>query len=262
MVGKVLTGNGITRYERGAYDLVGGEELSDYERDQLLELCRQRLDAFRMQRGEEVGCLLTQKPEASGTGAATAPRSAARSKSGCSPGPRAAANAAAQAVAWQTPHQRALEVDHIVPRNQGGSDDLSNLQALCFRCNAAKRWEAGCVFCGLEGSGRVLLENELALCIADADPVTPGRSPVISRRHGSDGLALHQPEWNAVVEPIAEQMHISHVGKRFIGAEFNDIQCLTTNAFRFSSMRTWVSNSRFSSDRTRSSRVVRSWLPM
>ncbi|NDF49506.1 MAG: HNH endonuclease, partial [Betaproteobacteria bacterium] len=36
-------------------------------------------------------------------------------------------------------HQRALEVDHIVPKNQGGSDDLSNLQALCFRCNAGKR---------------------------------------------------------------------------------------------------------------------------
>jgi hypothetical protein len=107
-------------------------------------------------------------------------------------------------------------VDHIVPRNQDGSDDLSNLQSLCFRCNAAKRdidstdfrglqasyasREAGCVFCGLEGSGRVLLENELALCIADAFPVTAGHSLVIPRRHGADGLALHQPEWNAVVE--------------------------------------------------------------
>jgi hypothetical protein len=28
-VGKVHTSNGITRYERGIYDLVGGEELSD-----------------------------------------------------------------------------------------------------------------------------------------------------------------------------------------------------------------------------------------
>ena len=216
MVGKVLTGNGITRYDEGAYDLVGGEELSDAERDQLLELCRQRLGAFRMQRGEEVGCLLTQKPAASGTGAATARRSGARSKSGCSPGPKAAANAAAPAVAWQTLHQRALEVDHIVPRNHGGSDDLSNLQALCFRCNAGKRdtdtndfrglqasyasREAGCVFCALEASGRVLLENEQALCIADAYPVTPGHSLVIPRRHVADGLALHQPEWNAVVE--------------------------------------------------------------
>ena len=93
MVGKVLIGNGITRYDKGAYGLVGGVaegcdavELSDSERDELLQLCRQRLDAFRMQRGEEVGCLLTQ-PAASGTGAATAPRSAARSKSGCLPGP-------------------------------------------------------------------------------------------------------------------------------------------------------------------------------
>jgi hypothetical protein len=46
MVGKVLTGNGITAYGSGAYSLIGGEELSDGERDALLELCRQRLDAF------------------------------------------------------------------------------------------------------------------------------------------------------------------------------------------------------------------------
>ena len=138
-----FTFNGISRYERCTYDLVGGVaegfcaavELSDAERDQLLELCRQRLDAFREQRGEEVGYLHTQKPAASGTGAATAPRSAARSKTECSPAPGAAANAAAQAVVQQTPHQRALEVDHIVPKNMGGSDDLSNLQALCFRFN-------------------------------------------------------------------------------------------------------------------------------
>jgi len=34
------------------------------------------------------------------------------------------------------------------------------------------RTPAGCVFCALEGSGRELLENELALCIADAYPVS------------------------------------------------------------------------------------------
>ena len=33
---------------------MGGEELSDAEREELLQLCRQRLDAFREQRGEEV----------------------------------------------------------------------------------------------------------------------------------------------------------------------------------------------------------------
>ncbi len=56
------------------------------------------------------------------------------------------------------------------------------------------------MFCALEASGRVLLENELAVCIADAYPVSEGNSLVIPRRHGADGLALHQPEWNAVVE--------------------------------------------------------------
>ncbi len=56
MVGRVLTGNGITRYSDGLYSLIGAEELSDSERDALLQLCRQRLDGFRRQRGEEVYC--------------------------------------------------------------------------------------------------------------------------------------------------------------------------------------------------------------
>ncbi len=91
-----FTFNGITRYERGAYGLVGGVaegfcaavELSDAEREELLQLCRQRLDAFRMQRGEEVTCLLIQKPADSATAAATARRSAARETPGAHPCPR------------------------------------------------------------------------------------------------------------------------------------------------------------------------------
>ena len=62
MVGKVLSGNGTPPYDQGAYGLVGGVaegfcaavELSDAERDELLQLGRKRLDAFRIQRAEKV----------------------------------------------------------------------------------------------------------------------------------------------------------------------------------------------------------------
>jgi HNH endonuclease. len=59
-----------------------------------------------------------------------------------------------EAVAWQTEHQRALGVDHIVPRNQGGPDDLGNLQALWFRCNAGKRHPARGRLCVLSAGGQ------------------------------------------------------------------------------------------------------------
>ena len=49
-----FTFNGSTTYGDGQDSLIGGEELSDGERNALLELCRQRLNAFREHRGEEV----------------------------------------------------------------------------------------------------------------------------------------------------------------------------------------------------------------
>ncbi len=32
----------------------------------------------------------------------------------------------------------ATEVDHILPKSQGGTDDLDNLQSLCHRCHSKK----------------------------------------------------------------------------------------------------------------------------
>jgi predicted restriction endonuclease len=40
-------------------------------------------------------------------------------------------------AAQDGPHVR-LEVDHIIPRSKGGSDDIENKHTLCFACNRGK----------------------------------------------------------------------------------------------------------------------------
>jgi hypothetical protein len=115
-----FTFNGITAYGDGHDSLIGGDALSDGERDALLELCRQRLVAFREPRGAEV--FAHRSPISGSVKYMVLTRAQGRCEC-CS----------------AHEHQRALEVDHIIPKNQGGSDAISNLQALCFRCNAGKR---------------------------------------------------------------------------------------------------------------------------
>src|SRR5580692_7080187 len=90
-------------------------------------------------------------------------------------------------LAAQQPMSRALEVDHIKPRNKGGMDELANLQALCYTCNAMKRdrddtdfravraayerEEPGCPFCSI-GDREVLIQNSLAVVVKDQYPVS------------------------------------------------------------------------------------------
>ncbi|MDO3722235.1 HIT domain-containing protein [Marinobacter sp. chi1] len=111
--------------------------------------------------------------------------------------------------------EKALEVDHIIPVNHGGTNDLNNLQALCYSCNAMKRdrddtdyrnWpaqyekrEADCLFCHpAENQIEVLLENELALLLKDNFPVSPGHCLAIPKRHVETYFDLNPAELNAI----------------------------------------------------------------
>lgn len=114
--------------------------------------------------------------------------------------------------------KKALEVDHIVPRNRGGIDDLSNYQSLCYSCNAMKRdrdstdfrdWansyehrERDCIFCEMEDK-RIIADDALSYAIRDGFPVTELHTLIIPRRHAMTYFDLGQSEINSVNRLIA-----------------------------------------------------------
>ena len=206
MVGKVLTNSrGITSKEKNQYTLIGSEELTDDERSQLITHCQNKIEEFLGKRGDKVW---EHRRKSSGYISGTIRYEILkRAKFRCE-------------LCGISAEQKALEVDHIIPRNHGGTDDQSNLQALCYSCNAMKRdrdttdfrevntsydhRESGCIFCEMP-SERVIAENELAYAILDAFPVTEGHTLIIPKRHVSDYFSLYQPERNAMQRLLEEQ---------------------------------------------------------
>ena len=115
--------------------------------------------------------------------------------------------------------EKALEVDHIIPRTKGGKDELSNFQALCYTCNSQKsnkddthfkkilesynHRKKECIFCNISRS-KIVKSNELAVVIKDNYPVTKHHCLIIPKRHCLDYFDLYQPEINAISQLINE----------------------------------------------------------
>jgi diadenosine tetraphosphate (Ap4A) HIT family hydrolase len=112
--------------------------------------------------------------------------------------------------------QRALEVEQILLRKHGGSDELENLQALCSKCSAGTgggtdlrkiresydQRKQGCRFC--EVAAAPVAFNALAYAIRDGNPVTPLHSLIIPRRHVESFFDLHGAERNAIFALLDE----------------------------------------------------------
>ena len=206
MVGRVLTKNrGITDKDGNTYSIKGFEELGSEEVEILINLCIGKIDEYVGDRGDRIW---SHRKKSSGYISGTLRYEILkRAKFRCE-------------LCGISAEEKALEVDHIVPRNSGGTDDLSNLQALCYSCNAMKRdrddtdfrqvaqsygdREDGCLFCEVSKQ-RIISENELCYVVRDFYPVTKDHTLVIPKRHVSDFFDLYQPERNAVHSLLDQQ---------------------------------------------------------
>ena len=209
MVGKVLTQNGVIEPIKDGrritgYKLTSGH-LTEEETGALVDLCQQRLTDYINQRGDGIwGHRSISDGYVPGSVRYEVLK---RAKYRCE-------------LCGAHEEHAALHVDHILPRAKGGSDDLSNFQALCVTCNTNKRdrddtdfrgvletykeRETDCLFCGID-SGRIIAENELCYAIRDGFPVTPLHTLIIPKRHVADYFDLYQPELNAIQSLLRDQ---------------------------------------------------------
>lgn len=206
MVGKVLTKNRqITEREADGFRLRNFETLTSNEVSALVALCQTKIAEYVGKRGEAIWA---HRRKSSGYVPGTARYEILkRAKFRCE-------------LCGISADEKALEVDHILPRNLGGSDEEHNLQALCYSCNATKRdrddtdfrgmsaayasRSEGCAFCELPPE-RIVAENELALAFRDGFPVTEHHTLIIPKRHVSDYFDLFQPERNAMQALMEQQ---------------------------------------------------------
>ena len=207
MVGKVLTKNRkITSKEGSKYCLDGFDKLSKDQQKSLIKICDLKISEYIQKRGERIWSHrhLSNDP----IPGSIRYEVLKRAKGKCE-------------LCGISNKEKSLDVDHIIPRSKGGSNDISNLQSLCYTCNRQKRnlddadlrdigkffeyREEGCVFCNLKR--KKIEENEFAFAIKDNFPVTKGHHLVIPKRHVSDYFDLEQSEINSINKILFSVKH-------------------------------------------------------
>lgn len=200
MVGQVLRRHGIVKKEGRDYLLDVDKKLSPEQIASLARICESKIDEYTAKRGERIWQhRKLSTGDISGSIKYIVLKNAHFHCELCG----------------VSADIRALEVDHILPRNRGGTDDLSNLQALCYSCNSMKRdtdhtdfrkiresfshREPSCAFCEMP-PGRIIFVTELAYAIRDGYPVTALHTLIIPKRHTPDYFFLGRSEINGCNE--------------------------------------------------------------
>lgn len=209
MVGKVLTKNrGITEKNGNTYSLIGASELTSEQVNELIQLCQVKVNEFEAKRGDAVWSHRRRGHRP--ISGSVRYEVLSRAKFRCE-------------LCGISADEKNIEVDHIFPKSLGGKDDLSNYQALCYSCNAAKRntddtdfrlfkslyehREEKCLFCDIQtiDRQRIIAENNLAYAIRDGFEVTVGHTLFIPKRHTKDYFGLTQAEVNAINSLMTDQ---------------------------------------------------------
>ena len=197
MVGRVLNNHGIVQKDGKIFKLRDYETYTEDQRIELIQICQEKLNEYIEKRGKRI---FEHRRKSAGYISGSIRYNVLKdAKFRCE-------------LCGVSADTKALEVDHIIPRNKGGTDDISNLQALCYSCNAMKRdkdstdfrkvkesyevREEGCLFCEIQKE-RILDEDNLFYVIRDGFPVTDLHTLVIPKRHVETYFDLYQPELNS-----------------------------------------------------------------
>jgi len=199
MPGRVLTQHGVVVRDGRSYELAPEySQLTAQETGAAIRLCDEALATFKAERGKKIW-----EHRAPGLGRMpgklryeTLKRAGFRCE-----------------LCGISADERALDVDHILPRKAGGRDVLENFEALCWRCNKDKgagddadlrtlrtmhaARQAGCVFCDIPAE-RIVAQNSLAIAVRDRFPVTDLHTLVLPARHVPDYFDLVRGEDKAV----------------------------------------------------------------
>lgn len=198
MVGKVLRNHKIVRKDKNNYLLNEFENLHPQEVEELIKVCDTKIEEYIDNRGKLIWEHRRRNRRA--VPGSIRYEVLKRAEGRCE-------------LCGISKDEKALEVDHIVPKNNGGEDSINNYQALCYSCNSSKRDKDdtdfrnlntkyeyrsdNCIFCkNLEQ--RIILENHLAYAIYDKYAVTKFHSLIIPKRHCDTYFDLTQAEINSI----------------------------------------------------------------